>query len=82
MDPVELACLLDRLVVVVLDPEVISAELPPEHPTRSIETAAIARIGARLYRLFPEMISEARIGLMPIPYGQRSLRVYLRRSIS
>ncbi|CAB4946778.1 unannotated protein [freshwater metagenome] len=66
--PVGLACLLDRLVVVVLsDPAAGSPELPPEHPTRSIETAAIARIGARRCRLFPAIMSAARSGLMPIP---------------
>lgn len=68
MAPEELDCLLDRVVVVVLsDPAAGSPELPPEHPTRSIEAAAIARIEARRCRLFPAITSEARSGSIPKP---------------
>ncbi len=68
MAPVELDCLLVRLVVVVLsDPAAGSPEFPPEQPTRNIEAAALAKIGARRSRLFRGIISEARSGSIPKP---------------
>ena len=66
MAPVELACLLD-LLVVVLDPEVLSAELPPEHPTKSKETAATAKTATRPRALVTAKIFEPRNGLIPRP---------------
>ena len=62
----ELDCLLD-LLVVVFDPEVISAELPPEHPTKSKETAATPNTATRPRALVTAKIFEARNGLIPRP---------------
>lgn len=66
MAPVELDTFLD-LLAVVLDPEVLSTELPPEHPTKSKEAAATARTATRPRPLVTAKIFEARNSLIPRP---------------
>lgn len=70
------------LLVVVLDPEVLSAELPPEHPAKSKETAATAKTATRPRPLVTAKIFDARNGLIPRPYAYGHLRVYRRSRIS